>query len=195
MATSSKCAASISSMMWFLSRALPTGAGTPIVVKAARIAQPPRTPSIPSSQNAVKGKSKSTSTDIRGFFYLKSKRCILVAVKWCLAKLGLQYGCCNLGWKEFCRTYVLPAKQHFFESRQADLRTAYPCSSYEFACARASLYWCVRKSRLSMGFLALLAMLLVHCVLACTSPVAVRLQYIRGRQFFLRMRLRASVRV
>jgi len=46
-----------------------------------------------------------------------------------------------------------------------------------------------------MGFWALLARLRVHCVLACTSPVAVRLQYIRGRQFFLRMRLRASVRV
>src|SRR5215203_2342493 len=52
---------------------------------------------LPTSQNAVKGKSKSRSTDFRRFIYLKSKRCILVAVKRCLAQLGLQYGCCNLG--------------------------------------------------------------------------------------------------
>jgi hypothetical protein len=58
-------------------------------------------------------KSKSRSADIRRFIYLMSKRCILVAVVWFLARLGLQYGCCNLGWKEFCQTYVLPARQHF----------------------------------------------------------------------------------
>jgi hypothetical protein len=32
------------------------------------------------------------------------------------------------------------------------LRTAYPCSSYEFACARASPSYCVRKSHLSLRF-------------------------------------------
>jgi hypothetical protein len=26
-----------------------------------------------------------------------------------LSKLGLQDGCCNVGWNEFCRPYVFPA--------------------------------------------------------------------------------------
>ena len=47
------------------------------------------------------------------------------------------------------------------------------CSSYEFACTRSRLSYCVRKWCLFMGFSVLLARLLVHCVLACTSPVAV----------------------
>ena len=34
----------------------------------------------------------------------------------------------------------------------------------------------------------------VRCVLACTSPVAVRLQYMGGRQFVLGVRFAASVR-
>src|SRR5687768_17271952 len=67
-----------------------------------------------------------------------------------------------------------PCKSVQIESRRADLRTAYPCSRYEFACTRSSPYWCVRKLRLAMGFSTLLARLLVHCVLVCTSPVAVR---------------------
>ena len=29
-------------------------------------------------------------------------------------------GCCKVGWKEFCHYYVLPANEHFFESRRAD---------------------------------------------------------------------------
>src|SRR5215208_1650434 len=72
------------------------------------------------SENSVKRKSKSRSTHFRRFIYLKSKRCILVAVIQCLAKLGLQYSCCNLGWKEFCRTYVFPANRNKMESRRAD---------------------------------------------------------------------------
>ncbi len=69
---------------------------------------------------SLKGKSKSRSTDFRRFIYLKSKQCILVALKKCLAKLGLQYGCCNLGWKEFCRTYIFPANRNKKQSRRAD---------------------------------------------------------------------------
>jgi hypothetical protein len=49
----------------------------------------------------------------------------------------------------------------------------FSCSSYEFACARSSPSWCVRKLRLSMGFSAPPPRLRVHCVVACTSPVAV----------------------
>src|SRR5215212_1822741 len=37
-----------------------------------------------------------------------------------LAKLGLQYGCCNLGWNEFCRTHVFPANRNKMKSRRAD---------------------------------------------------------------------------
>src|SRR5215211_4096103 len=45
---------------------------------------------------------------------------------------------------------------------------------YEFACARSSLYWCVRKLRIFGWFSVLLTRLFVHRVLACTSQVAVR---------------------
>src|SRR5215208_1050292 len=38
-----------------------------------------------------------------------------------VAKLGLQYGCCNLGWNEFCRAYVFPANRNKIKSRRADL--------------------------------------------------------------------------
>ena len=37
-----------------------------------------------------------------------------------LARRGLQYGCCNLGWKEFCQTYVIPANCNKIRSRRAD---------------------------------------------------------------------------
>jgi hypothetical protein len=47
------------------------------------------------------------------------------------------------------------------------------CSSYEFACVRSSLYWCVRKLRIFGWFSVLLTRLFVHRVLACTSQVAV----------------------
>jgi hypothetical protein len=61
-----------------------------------------------------------------------------------VAKLGLQYGCCNIGWNEFCHTYVF--LQIATKSRADErTRTAYPCSSYEFACVGSSPYWCVRK--------------------------------------------------
>ncbi len=50
-----------------------------------------------------------------------------------ISKRGLQYGCGKLGCKEFCHTYVLPTNRDKIKSRRADLRTAYPCSSYEFA--------------------------------------------------------------
>ena len=50
------------------------------------------------------------------------------------------------------------------------------CSSYEFACVRSSPYWCVRKLRLFRGFSVCQSQSCVRCVLACTSPVAVRLQ-------------------
>ena len=46
-------------------------------------------------------------------------------------------------------------------------------SRYEFACTRSRASYCVRFFGLFMGFWALLARLFVHCVLACTSPVAV----------------------
>ena len=72
------------------------------------------------SENAVKRKSKSGSTNFRRFFYFPSKRCIVVAVLWCLAKLGLQYGCCNLGWSKSCQPYVLPANRNKMKSRRAD---------------------------------------------------------------------------
>jgi hypothetical protein len=39
-----------------------------------------------------------------------------------------------------------------------------------------SAYWCVRLFGLFMGFSVILGNTLVRCVLACTSPVAVRLQ-------------------
>jgi hypothetical protein len=32
----------------------------------------------------------------------------------------LQYGCCNLGWKELCQTYVFPANPNKTKSRRAD---------------------------------------------------------------------------
>ena len=59
------------------------------------------------------------------------------------------------------------------ESRRADLKTADLLQSYEFACTRPSPSSCVRKLRLFRRFWVLLARLLVHCVLSCTSPVAV----------------------
>jgi hypothetical protein len=57
--------------------------------------------------------------DFRSFIYLKSKRCSLVAAIKFLAKLGLQYGCCNLAWNAFCQTYVFPANRNKIKSRRA----------------------------------------------------------------------------
>ncbi len=51
-------------------------------------------------------------------------------------------------------------------------------SSYEFACARSRLSLCVRQIGLSVGFLAAQRQSSVRCVPACTSLVAVRLQYV-----------------
>jgi hypothetical protein len=66
-----------------------------------------------------------------------------------LSKLGLQYGCCIVRQGEvlthfFAFTFFLQIGTKG-ESRRGDFRTAYPCSSYEFACARSRPYWYVRK--------------------------------------------------
>ena len=66
-------------------------------------------------------------------------------------------------------------------------RTAFPCSSYEFACVRSSRYWCVRELRLFRWFSTIRQSHFVHCVPA-------RLQYMRGRQFVLGMKLLMSAR-
>jgi hypothetical protein len=71
--------------------------------------------------------------------------------------------------------YPLPANQEKNKEPTSGLEPLTP-AHYEFACARSSLYSRVRRLRLFRGFLAFLANLLVDCVLACTSPVAVRLQ-------------------
>src|SRR5215218_5360004 len=46
----------------------------------AAVGRKQQTRTQPTSENSVKGKSKSSSTDFRRFIYLKSKRCILVTV-------------------------------------------------------------------------------------------------------------------
>ena len=91
---------------------------------------------------------------------------------------------------------MLP-EHRLFLGADEPTRTADLISSYEFACVRISPYRCVRKLRLFMGFSALQARLLVHCVLACTSPVAVRLQATRSRcrTALLRMMNRAAASV
>ncbi len=61
--------------------------------------------------------------------------------------------------------HVLPANRHFLRADERT-RTAYPCSSYEFACARSSLSWCVRNLPLFRRFSADLGVSL--CPL-CTS--------------------------
>jgi hypothetical protein len=53
-------------------------------------------------------------------------------------------------------------------------RTAYPCSSYEFACVHASPFWCVRKLRLFTQFLMIWRPHFVYCVPVRISPVALR---------------------
>ena len=60
-------------------------------------------------------------------------------------------------------------------SRRADerTRTAYPCSSYEFACVHTSPYWCVRKLRLFRRFSMIWRLPYVHCVPVRISTVAV----------------------
>ena len=55
------------------------------------------------------------------------------------------------------------------KSRRADLRTAYPCSSYEFACARSRPSYCVRKLRFFVRFSMIRRSRFVHCV-----PVRIR---------------------
>ena len=57
------------------------------------------------------------------------------------------------------------------EKRRAEerSRTAYPCSSYEFACVCSSPSWCVRKSRLFRRFWVIQGCHFVHCV-----PVRIR---------------------
>jgi hypothetical protein len=47
-------------------------------------------------------------------------------------------------------------------------------SSYEFACVRSMAFYHVRRIGLSMDFSAYRRQSCVRCVLACTSPVAVR---------------------
>ena len=82
---------------------------------------------------------------------------------------------------------VLQLSCKWWKNKTADerTRTAYPCSSYEFACVHSSPYWCVRFSRLFMRFSMIWRYHFVQRVPVCVSPVAVRLQYMHGRQFVL----------
>ncbi len=93
-----------------------------------------------------------------------------------LGPSGLRYGCSKLG-RDIYRPLPLPCIFYLQigtkQSRRADLRIANPCSSYEFACARSSPYWCVRKLRLFRRFSVILRGRFVHCVPGRTSPVAV----------------------
>ena len=41
---------------------------------------------------------------------------------------------------------------HWFRRADERTRTAYPCSSYEFACAHSSLFYCVRFLAYLCGF-------------------------------------------
>jgi hypothetical protein len=68
--------------------------------------------------------------------------------------------------------YVLPANQHFLKADERT-RTAYPCSSYEFACVRSSLFYCVRELRLVRRFSTIWQSHFVHCVPVRISLVAV----------------------
>jgi hypothetical protein len=69
--------------------------------------------------------------------------------------------------------YVLPANQHLLRADERT-RTAYPCSSYEFACVHTSPSLCVRKLRLFMRFSMIWRYHFVQRVPVCVSPVAVR---------------------
>jgi hypothetical protein len=69
--------------------------------------------------------------------------------------------------------HVLPANRNKIESRRADSRTAYPCSSYEFACVRTGPSYCVRKPRLFGQFSIIRRCHFVHCVPVSIGPVAV----------------------
>jgi hypothetical protein len=71
------------------------------------------------------------------------------------------------------------------ENQRADerTRTAYPCSSYEFACVRSSPYRCVRELPLFRRLSTIWRLPIVHCVSA-------RLQYMRSGLFVLWMRRR-----
>ena len=93
--------------------------------------------------------------------------CSTVAVSWAGIK-------CNA----YLCLYVLPANRGKIGEPTSGLEPL-TCSSYEFACARSSASLCVRKLPCLCGFSVDLANCFVHCVLACTSPVAVRLQYAR----------------
>jgi hypothetical protein len=68
---------------------------------------------------------------------------------------GLQYGLQYMEPGDLW-AFTLPSTFYLQNSTfcRADerTRTAYPCSSYEFACARSSLYWCVRFSACLGGF-------------------------------------------
>jgi hypothetical protein len=57
-----------------------------------------------------------------------------------------------------------------------------PC---KLAAVRSRPSWYVRQIGLSRAFSAYRRRSGVRCVLACTGRVAVRLQYMRGRQFLL----------
>jgi hypothetical protein len=76
-------------------------------------------------------------------------------------------------WHSLCHLRFT-CKLALFESRRAD-SNRFP-AHYEFACVHTSPYWCVRESRLFMGFSTIWRSRFVHCVLVCISPVAVRLQ-------------------
>src|SRR5688572_18266708 len=94
-----------------------------------------------------------------------------------LASNRLRYGCSKLG--QGTSLHLACATMFYLQNGtfcRADerTRTAYPCSSYEFACVRSSPYWCVRLLRLFRRFSTIWQSHFVHCVPVRISPVAVR---------------------
>src|SRR5215207_570575 len=67
-------------------------------------------------------------------------------------------------------------------------------SLYEFACARSSPCYCVREWRLFMRFSGIWRHHFVHCVLACISPVAVRVAVHAGSSIRARGEVPAPIR-
>jgi hypothetical protein len=77
--------------------------------------------------------------------------------------------------ERWCLALATIRKYGFFrEPTSGLLRTAYPCSSYEFACVHTSPSYCVRKSCLFRRFWVVGRYRFVHSVLVRNSPVAVR---------------------
>src|SRR5918994_3432907 len=96
----------------------------------------------------------SSTFTLRSFEYARMPNSVAedqTSCKPLLVKLGLQYGCCNLGWKEFCRTYVFPANRNKTKSRRGDsnrlpLLQLRVCGQWLLSVAR------VCKYRIGKGF-------------------------------------------